>query len=323
MKRLFEQVYGNKLEFFEKTTYSMPLYLQEGKAFYRVSVLKRAFVIVLLTARERFNIQTLKKQLVTYQEIISEPVVYGFDKISSFQRTSLIENEVPFVARNGQMYLPFLGISFAKCSKSEEEFKERFSPMEQFLFLLLLYENTRFTKKEAADKLGVLPMSISRASKQLREKGLIEEKKQGTEIIIDRSVTERDAFYEKAERFLINPIQDVIYLPDRNEYNDALMSGEYSLSQRSDLGYPKYAEYALYKNIPDVRALVGVDPNLYYGDKLIRIQRWKYDPLMFSVDRQVDPVSLICTFAENSDERIQKCIKQVEEEIKEWPITRC
>ncbi len=31
MKKLFEQVYGRKLDYFEEIKYSLPLYLQDGK----------------------------------------------------------------------------------------------------------------------------------------------------------------------------------------------------------------------------------------------------------------------------------------------------
>ena len=175
MKKLFEQVYGRKLDSFEETKYSLPLYLQDGKRFYRVSVSGKAFVVVFFENQERFNIKTLKKQLASYQNALKEDVVYGFDKISSFQRNSMIENDIPFVSRNGQMYLPFMGVLFEKCAMGEDVVKERFAPGSQLLFLLFLYENDSYTKLEAAKRLQVLPMAISRASKQLLEKGLIEE----------------------------------------------------------------------------------------------------------------------------------------------------
>lgn len=90
MKKLFEQVYGHKLDFFEETKYSLPLYLQDGKRFFRVSVSGKMFIVVFAETQERFNIQTLKKQLASYQNAIKAEIVYGFDKISSFQRKSII-----------------------------------------------------------------------------------------------------------------------------------------------------------------------------------------------------------------------------------------
>ncbi len=320
MKKLFEQIYGHKLDFFEETKYSLPLYLQDGKRFFRVSVSGKMFIVVFAGTQERFNIQTLKKQLASYQNAIKAEIVYGFDKISSFQRKSMIENEIPFVSRNGQMYLPFLGTLFEKCTMGEDIIKEHFTSVSQLLFLLFLYEKDNYTKLEAAKRLQVLPMSISRASKQLLEKGLITEKKQGTEIVMTVSTKDRRDLYEKAGKYLINPIQSVLYLPNGRVDISTPASGEFSLSQRSDMGYPKYVEYALYKDLPFVKGLAGVDPNLNYETDIVRIQKWKYDPLIFSCNGQVDPVSLICTFADTNDERIHKCLEDVKEEIWNWQI---
>ena len=320
MKNLFKQVYGRKLDSFEEAKYSLPLYLRDGKAFYKVSVSGKTFVVVFYETQERFNIKTLKKQLASYQNAIKEDVAYGFDKISSFQRKSMIENEVPFVSRNGQMYLPFMGILFEKCSAGEDVIKDQFTPVSQLLYLLFLYENGSYTKLEAAKRVNVLPMSISRASKQLLEKGLIKEKKNGTEITMTASVKDRRELYEKAEKYLNNPVQSVLYLPDGRADRNTPASGEYSLSQRSDMGYPKYVEYALYKDSPFFKGVASVDPDLNYETDIVCVQKWKYDPLMFSCNGQVDPVSLICSFADNNDERIHKCLEQVKEEIWNWQI---
>lgn len=318
MKKMFEQVYGHKMDSFEETKYSLPLYLQDGKKFYRVSVSGKTFVVAFSETQERFNIKSLKKQLASYQNTIKENVVYGFDKISSFQRKSMIENEIPFVSRNGQMYLPFLGILFEKCAMGEDIIKENFAPVSQLLFLLFLYENDSYTKLDAAKRLQVLPMAISRASKQLLEKGLITEKKQGTEIVMTVSIKDRRNLYGKAEKYLINPIQSVLYLPNGRMDISMPASGEFSLSQRTEMGYPKYVEYALYKYSPFFKGLVGVDSDLNYETDIVRIQKWKYDPRIFSCNGQVDPVSLICTFADTNDERIHKCLENVKEEIWNW-----
>ena len=318
MRELFQRVYGKKLDSFEETKYSLPLYLQDGRKFYRVSVSGKMFVVVFSEMRERFNIKSLKKQLASYQNAIKADIVYGFDKISSFQRKSMIENEIPFVSCNGQMYLPFMGVLFEKCTMTEEIVRERFAPVSQLLFLLFLYEKDSYTKLEAAKRLQVLPMAISRASKQLLEKGLIEEEKQGTEIIMSVSVKDRRELYRKAEKYLINPVQSVLYLPNGRVDSNTPASGEFSLSYRSDMGYPKYVEYALYKDLPFFKGVASVDPNLDFETDIVRIQKWKYDPIVFSYNGQVDPVSLICTFADTKDERIHKCLEQVKEEIWNW-----
>ena len=322
MRKLLEQIYGKKLEEFNDVKYSLPLYLQDGRKFYRVSLSGHSFVVVRFVNAERFNMKALKKQLVIYQNAVNSYVVYGFERISTFQRKSLIENDVPFIACNGQMYLPFMGTYFEKCAKKEEVLKEQFMPAAQLLFLLFLYENNSYTKSGAAKRLKVQPMAISRASKELLDKGLIKEEKKGTEIFMTICDADRKAFYGNGKRHLINPVQSVIYLPNGRVDQKILEAGEFGLSLRSELGYPEYAEYAVYKDAPGVKEWGGENPDLVESGEYVRIQKWKYDPFLFSDDEKVDPVSLICSFRETEDERIHKCLVHVEEEIWKWQITQ-
>ena len=63
-----------------------------------------------------------------------------------------------------------------------------------------------------------------------------------------------------------------------------------------------------------------MNPDLEYETDIVRIQKWIYDPLIFSCNGQVDPVSLIRSFADTYDERIHNCLEAVKEEIWDWRI---
>jgi len=321
MEFLLANIFGNILDYYEKTDYSLPLFLKDGREFYNASVNGRHFVIVRFKEENRFNITVLKKQNYLYIQKLNVNIAYGFDRISSFQRKSLVENGIPFISENGQMFLPFLGVYFDRCTTYEEYSDNRFLPATQILFLLLLYGRKVYSKNVAARLLNVSPMSVTRASKQLLQHKLISEEKRGTEIFMSVTNVDRRAYYEEGKPYLINPVQSVIY-----EYNYARLAldvpeaGEYGLSLRSDLGYSDYIEYAFYKDDPFVKNKKGVDPNYNDPVDLVRIQKWKYDPMLFSLNGKLDPVSLICCLDDVNDERIHKCLKQVEEEIETWQI---
>ncbi|SCW43672.1 hypothetical protein SAMN02910456_01124 [Ruminococcaceae bacterium YRB3002] len=322
MKELLEQIYGKKLIKYIDGHYSLPLYLSDGRQMYDVQISDREFVIVYIMDMERFHIKVLKKQIVSYRNSMDSYVVYGFDKISTFQRRSLIENDIPFISRNGQMYLPFMGVYFDRCCKRVDEIRTQFMPVTQILFLLFLYDKKTYTKSEAAARLGINPMSVTRASKQLTECGLIHEDKTGTEVLMTADYSDRIDYFERARPFLIDPVQSDLFVTDRDQEWNMPAAGEYALSLRTDLGYPEYYEYAVFKNDPAVKDIVGIDPALEAADDLIRIQKWKYDPLLFSRDDQIDPVSLICSLGETNDDRVNKCLEQVRGEIKKWRITK-
>lgn len=318
MKELLQQVFGNVLEEYTVTKKSLPLYLQDGRQIISVRIAGYPLYIVRFMTTERFNITMLKKQLIKYREFIASPVAYGFSRVTTYQRKSLVENRIPFVAENGQIYLPFIGSYFEKCSTTEISKIEQFTPAAQLLFLLFLYRNNSYSKSEAAQALRISAMSITRASKQLSDVGLIIEEKKGTEVRMRICSENRDEFYERGKKYLMNPVQSSIYLLNSRKPKNAPEAGEFALLQMSDFGYVDYVEYAINKDNPIVARWVSVDPQMYDYKNICKYQLWKYDPLLFSNGRTVDPVSLICSLKDSDDERIQMCLADVEKEISKW-----
>ena len=318
MKELLEQVFGNVLEEYKVTKMSLPLYLQDGRQILTVCIAGHLFYIVRFKTLNRFNINTLKKQLIKYREYMGINVGYGFSRVTTYQRKSLVEHGIPFVAENGQIYLPFIGAYFEKCSNTESYVTEQFTPAAQMLFLLFLYRNNSYTKSEAATALKISAMSITRASKQLLEVGLINEEKIGTEVRMRLCCEDRDEFYERGKKYLINPVQSFVFLPNARKSDMVREAGEFALMKISDLGNATYNEYAINKDNPVVAKWVSVDPQLYDYKNICKFQLWKYDPLLFSKGQLVDPVSLICSLKDSDDERIQMCLAEVEKEISKW-----
>ena len=320
MENVLHDIFGNKLNKYVEKKCSLPLYLQDGKQFADVSVNGCSFVLVRVVDEiDRFQIKQIKKQYDKYSDLMNNRVVYGFNRLSQFQRRSLIENDIPFIASNGQAYIPFLFAYFDKCNKRDVEVSQKFAPSTQTLFLLFLYGKNSYTKSEAADYLNMNPMSVSRASKQLLMNGLIEEKKNGTAITMSLC-EERMAYYEKGLKLLINPVQDSIYLKKQPKCAKIPAAGEYCLSLRTDYAYPDYVEYACYKDNERIADIKGDNPDLNPDSDLMRIQKWKYDPSLFVKDNMIDPVSLICSLRDVGDERIHKCLEQVKGEIINWKI---
>lgn len=163
-------------------------------------------------------------------------------------------------------------------------------------------------------------MSITRATSVLSGMGLVREEKRGREVIVSLILSKSET-YQKARPHMINPVQKIIYV-EKKVFGQGIKAGEYSLSVRSDFGYPSYAEYAVSARDESVRSLQAMDPGIETANNLIKIQTWKYDPALFALHGQVDPISLICSFQGEDDERIHKCMQQVEKEIDGWRVMR-
>ena len=87
---------------------------------------------------------------------------------------------------------------------------DKMMPATQMVFLELLYMNDEESvlKSEIEKKLNLTKTSITRASAQLEEMGLIAQLKSGTEISIKRNFSRKE-YYENAKAYLINPVQKV------------------------------------------------------------------------------------------------------------------
>ncbi len=322
MKELLESIYGSQLVRYETRKASLPLYLGSKREFVDVAIYGAEFVLVNFLSMDRFNVSSLIKNVKQYQEKFSENIVYGFPSVTTFQRKSLIENNVAFVAGNGQVSIPFLGSYFAKC-QNEIAVRpvDRLSPSSQLLLLFLIYngQGRKFSKSEAAKALGISAMSVTRAARELVSLGLILEEKTGNETLIYREKSS-EAMLSEALPYMINPVQEVIYVPENMAGAKLLKAGEYSLADRSMLGYPKHAQYAVFKNSRDMVNADTINPDLSIDEPYIEIQKWKYDPEILGHGGMVDPVSLICSFIGENDERINKCLGEVRKEIDRWRI---
>ena len=169
-------------------------------------------------------------------------------------------------------------------------------------------------KSEVANKLNLTKTSITRATAQLEEMGLVEQIKSGTEISVKRNCSRKE-YYENAKTYLINPVQKVITIMRYEATFESFEAGESALSQVSELNPPRIEECAIYKGEEVIDQLEIVDTRYAELDDCLNVQLWKYNPSYFAREGRVDPVSLACTFKGNEDERIEMCIEELLEEL--------
>ena len=284
----------------------MPLYMVSGRKFYRATMGDIPFLLVELLGQDRFGAVALKKQLVQYSEKTGLNVVFGFDGLTRVQRDALIAREIPFISFPDQIYLPFLGVMLSNRFREKSVLPvERMTPATQCLFLYLLYRRNEeyIIKKQAADDLGLTRTSITRASEQLKQMKLIIEENYGKEIRMN-TVSQGFELYLKARNHLISPVQKVLqveYLEQKGFY----LAGESSLSRHSMLAKPAEDTFAIFKGQKTAFQFREVDARWQDNIKTCRIEIWKYDPALFSIGGEVDPVSLAMSLSDNEDERVQ------------------
>lgn len=316
MKKQLEQYFGCEVKVTQcKNTLALPIFMTMRDIklveFYGVS-----FALINIIKEPELTIAAMKKQQKKYEEALQCPIAYEMALNSVSMKNALVKNRVPFVDLPGNVFLPFMGIVLRDIYRKQLVKADKMMPATQMVFLELLYmeDEESALKSEVAKKLNLTKTSITRATAQLEEMGLIQQVKSGTEISIKRNHPRKE-YYEKAVAYLINPVQKVITIMRYEATFESLSAGETALSQVSELNPPRIEERAIYKGEEVIDQLEIVDARYEDLDACLNVQLWKYNPSCFAKEGRVDPVSLACTFKGNEDERIEMSIEELLEEL--------
>ena len=318
MKKQLEQYFGCEVKIREyKNKLSLPIFMTMRDVA-MVEIYGVNFAIVDVMKETELSVAAMKKQKVKYEEVLQCPVAFQVALNSVSMRNALVKNGVPFVDLPGNVFLPFMGIILQDVYRKQLVKTDKMMPATQMVFLELFYmnDNESVLKSEIANKLNLTKTSITRATAQLQEMGLIQQDKTGIEILIRRNYSRRK-YYEKAKEYLINPIQKVVTIMDAEANWNMRCAGETALSQLSYLNPPKIEEMAIYKGDEIVDQFEIVEERAVDSNSILRVQLWKYNPVYFagkgSYSRRgcVDPISLIASFKGNEDERIEMSIDEL------------
>ena len=141
-----------------------------------------------------------------------------------------------------------------KCSRKKKIDRAVDNVDFQLFLTQILYLNSKRVKiggvqelstSQAAKDLELTPTSISRASRQLEEMGLLHIRKVGVQRILQSEDSPKTLF-QKAGDKLLNPIKRTVYIPKKYVGTDLLESGYSALAEYSMLNTPNVRCYAAY-----------------------------------------------------------------------------
>lgn len=316
MKQKLEQYFGCEVKISEcNSKLALPIYMTIRDIRY-VEFCGVKFALVNIVREKDLTVAAMKKQQLKYEAVLQCPVAYELETGSASIRNALVKNGISFVDMPGNVFLPFMGIVLQDIYVKQRVKSDKMMPATQMVFLELLYRDDDATllKSEIASRLNLTKTTITRATAQLEEMGLILQTKSGTEISVKRNFSRKD-YYEKAKEYLINPVQKVVTIIEKDQTDNMWYAGESALSQVSLLNPPKIKEMAIYKGEEIVNQFEIIDERLADSKFSTKIQLWKYNPRYFAKNGCVDPVSLACSFKNNEDERIEMCIEELLEEL--------
>ena len=316
MKKQLEQYFGCEIKIVDyKEKVSLPIFM----AMRDIKIIELYgvhFAVVDISKEAELTIAVMKKQKMKYEEALQCPVAYVVDTNSMAMRNALVKNGIAFIDLPENVFLPFAGIILQDIYRKQSIRTDKMMPATQLVFLELFYmkDGEAALKSEIAYKLNLTKTSITRATAQLEAMGLIEQSKSGKEIFVRRNYSRKE-YYKKAQKYLINPIQKTVTIVGEGSVWRMWRAGESALSKLSQLNPPRVEEVAIYKGEEIVDQFEIVDERYTEYEGFLRVQLWKYNPSYFASNGNVDPISLICTFMNNEDERIEMCIEELLEEF--------
>ncbi|WMJ77800.1 MULTISPECIES: helix-turn-helix domain-containing protein [unclassified Sedimentibacter] len=292
----------------------LPLFLLEIYDFYDLNILGNQCILIKFI-NDVPKINDIKKHMKTLKAISNDNLVFLYNNISPYRRKALIQNRIPFIVENGQMYLPFLGLDLKKMIDKNSKSIEKFSSTAQLVFLYFLYnKDLTLNTTELAKKLNTTAMTASRALNDLYSLGILKYDiggKTGKSKNYKRIADTK--YFDIGNKYLKNPVNKVVYM-DQSAYNiayDFPIAGLEALSMNSMINPSARSIRAISKQkLYDLMDYIEKDIYKIKDMNLMELQIWDYDPMIFAKNNVVDLASLAASFSGTSDERIEQAIEE-------------
>lgn len=297
----YEDVEFKHLPNFIVTRYRLQMASMNGKK-----------VIFLYPKTELEQIAVLKKHIARIQKNENKPIVLVLNELGFRKKEYLIREKIPFIVEGKQIYLPFMALYLQERCDAERKPWEEILPSAQMLLLHFIYGGGQeLLTSQAAKDLELTPTSISRASKQLEEMGLLHIKKKGVQRIL-QSEDSPKILFQKAGDKLLNPIKRTVYIPKELVGTDLLESGYSALAECSMLNAPNVKCYATER----ISQWKDVMTNSLQDSQVqVAVEMWRYDPRKMSTRNTVDELSLALALREDEDERVEEAVEEMLNEL--------
>lgn len=286
-----------------------PVFLRNNYNFYKVMILGTT-CILMEAADEMPGIDKLQKHIKQIKTLTDRQIVLFYKEITRYRRKSLIENRIPFVIEDGQMYLPFLGLDLKKVQENVEKEVKHFTTSGQLAYLYFLYhKNDVVNMTEFAEKLGFTKMTASRALNGLYHANLITYETGGkTGRSKEYKRISDPEYFLKGRIYLKSPVKKIVYA--KTKPLGALTAGLDALAELSMINPPGHPVIAVGREQFDKQKIEIIkNKDLIKDAQLVEIQLWDYDPKLFSDKHHVDLLSLYASLKEENDERIEQALE--------------
>lgn len=301
------QVLGVRTVYLNDRPKSMPNYIQSRYRMQKVRLDGKAAVFA-YPKDELEDVKAIKKHLGWISRTEEAPTVLIPEHLSYRQKEYLLREHIPFVVDGKQIYLPFMAVYLQERGDSEKQNMISMLPSAQVLLLYFIYRGCgEMPASTASRDLGFTATSISRASRQLEDMGLIRTQKDGVQklIISDRRAKE---LFDDAVKYMNNPVKRTIYVPKAEIKENLLMSGYSALSEYSMIN-PAGVECFAAGSVTSWEKTAS--KKLNSTEDQCAVELWRYNPNILTGGRCVDRLSLAISLSTDKDERVEEAVEEM------------
>ena len=289
---------------------SLPLLFKGKYKIYDVETNKIAWIAI--EPLEVIGLAQLRKNRAQIETVAGKNCALFLQNSNFYAKEKMKEEGIPFVIKNKEVYLPFLGILLSGNKQRELKPVHRISFLTQKILLSGLYEAyDKATVTYISQRMNVSKMAVSKCFDEIEYLGLDMMDSKGK----SRALTmtgDRKELWEQLKPYMRNPVIKRIELTeDIRLKQKAGISALSEYSMLSDNAYPTYAVLKAdlrEKNIPGIREAVR-------GENIgcVVLELGYY---IDSVKKNVqDPLSVIlCVQDELDDERVEGSVEEMLED---------
>lgn len=232
--------------------------------------------------------------------------------LNYYSRDKMLEEGIPFVWENHQVYIPFLGLLLKQNEARQIKPCLKISFLTQKFLLTALYEEwDDFTVTAAAERLRVSKMSLTRVFDEIESLGIPVLAKRGRSRRYIKAGSKKE-IWDTIKPFLRTPLVRDFYL-ERNLSNISMKSGISGLAELSMLEDNSYPTYAVTKY--EIREK-GIDQERQIPRDEIPgcvVQQIGYC-IPFQQGNIIDPLSIYLLLKDVDDPRVETALEKMLEE---------
>ncbi len=315
--KYLNEIFGSVKTEYTKFYDAFPMYMMERYQFHFIRLPKntQSYVLVKALKKQEININQLKKQIKQIYAYSESMPIFVFESLRLSQRNMLVQNQIPFVQPDNQIYIPSVMINLSQKEIIQKEYAEEFSIAAQVTYIyLMLNDITETNAPRLAMEIPYSKITLSRALAELVSRGLVSTEGNATRKLyktIDKAV-----LWEQGKKYLFNPVEKVFYSKYNLDHRGMFISGETALARLGNsLNEPMVGYYAASsEKIKSMDVSCFINKYDIMTDEYLTIEQFKYNPRFLSTSHYIDIISLYAQLKDSDDERIQIALEELLEE---------